>query len=50
MNFQFSFNPFATPIFLTSLLFVILAFFSFNKNNKHGTGLITRPPIDANYI
>lgn len=36
MNFQFSFNPFATPIFLTSLLFVILAFFSFNKNNKHG--------------
>lgn len=36
MNLQFSFNPFATPIFLTSLLFVVLAFFSFNKNNRHG--------------
>ncbi|MCL6258604.1 ATP-binding protein [Aquiflexum sp. TKW24L] len=36
MNIQFSFNPFATPIFLTSLLFLVLAFFSFNKNNKHG--------------
>lgn len=36
MNLQFSFNPFATPIFLTSLLFLVLAFFSFNKNNQHG--------------
>lgn len=36
MNLQFSFNPFATPIFLTSLLFIVLAFFSFNKNNQHG--------------
>ncbi|MCH6198513.1 ATP-binding protein [Aquiflexum sp. LQ15W] len=36
MNLEFSFNPFATPIFLTSLLFVVLAFFSFSKNNQHG--------------
>jgi signal transduction histidine kinase/CheY-like chemotaxis protein/HPt (histidine-containing phosphotransfer) domain-containing protein/PAS domain-containing protein len=36
MNLEFSYNPFATPIFLTSLLFVILAFFSFSKNNQHG--------------
>ena len=36
MNLQFSFNPFATPRFLTSLLFIVLAFFSFNKNNQHG--------------
>jgi signal transduction histidine kinase/CheY-like chemotaxis protein/HPt (histidine-containing phosphotransfer) domain-containing protein/PAS domain-containing protein len=36
MNLEFSYNPFATPIFLTSLLFVTLAFFSFSKNNQHG--------------
>jgi signal transduction histidine kinase/CheY-like chemotaxis protein len=36
MNLQFYFNPFATPIFLTSILFMILAFFSFSKKNKHG--------------
>ena len=36
MNLEFSYNPFATPIFLTSLLFVTLAFFSFSKDNQHG--------------
>ncbi|WP_194972712.1 histidine kinase N-terminal 7TM domain-containing protein [Aquiflexum lacus] len=36
MNLEFYFNPYAIPVFITSLLFIVLTVFSFKKQNLLG--------------
>ena len=36
MNFEFYFNPYAIPVYLTSLLFIALTLFSFKRQNLSG--------------
>ncbi|WP_373521361.1 histidine kinase N-terminal 7TM domain-containing protein [Aquiflexum sp.] len=36
MNLEFYFNPYAVPVFITSLLFIVLTVFSFKRQNLFG--------------
>lgn len=36
MNLEFYFNPFAIPVFISSLLFIVFTVFSFKRQNQYG--------------